>query len=123
MEKMSYYSFVAAVIAVGLAFLLYLAHILSGLRAARMQTAGMPSGTGTLGLVIGPRTATLGRYGSILGWLGFVPDGRVVFHARHRRPVRQHTSSRCLASGISRTDWFERSYQRILGLGVLPWRG
>ena len=73
MEKMSYYSFVAAVIAMGLAFVLYVAYALSGLRAARMQTAGNGWGlrTGTLALVVEPRTATFGRYGSILGWLAF----------------------------------------------------
>jgi len=69
MEKMSYYSFVAAAIAVGLAFVLYLMHVLSGLRAARMQSAGTGTTTGTLGLFMGSRTATFGRYGSILGWL------------------------------------------------------
>lgn len=126
MEKMSYYSFVAAILAVGLAFLLYVAHVLSGLRAARMQTAGMPARTGTLGLVIGPRTAAFGRYGSILGWLGFAfLTAWLVFRTvatGHGPFANMYEFSVAFAWGIlGAYYWFERGYhQRILGLIVLP---
>jgi len=71
MFKMSEYAFVAAILATGLALILYLGYALSGLRAARMQTAGATVRTGVMGFSSGPRTAGLGRYATILGWLGF----------------------------------------------------
>ncbi len=126
MEKMSSYSFVAAVIAVGMAFVLYLAYVLSGLRAARMQTAGMAGGTGMLGLVIGPRTATFGRYGSILGWLGFTfLTAWLVFRTiatGHGPFANMYEFSVAFAwSILGAYCWFERGYQqRTLGLLVLP---
>jgi hypothetical protein len=128
MEKMSYYSFVAAVIATGLAFLLYVGYALSGLRAARMQTAGNGWGlrTGTLGLVVEPRTATFGRYGSILGWLAFgFLSAWLVFRtiaSGHGPFSNMYEFSVAFAWGIlGAYYWFERSYhQRILGLLALP---
>jgi ABC-type transport system involved in cytochrome c biogenesis permease subunit len=128
MEKMSYYSFVAAVIATGLAFLLYVGYALSGLRAARMQTAGNGWGprTGTLGLVVEPRTATFGRYGSILGWLAFgFLSAWLVFRTLatgHGPFANMYEFSVAFAWGIlGAYYWFERSYhQRILGLVALP---
>ena len=126
MEKMSYYSFIAAMLAVGLAFLLYVGHVLSGLRAARMQTAGMPSRTGTLGLVIGPRTAALGHYGTILGWLGFAfLTAWLVFRTiatGHGPFANMYEFSVAFAWGIlGAYYWFERGYhQRILGVIALP---
>jgi len=128
MEKMSYYAFVAAVIAAGLAFLLYAAYALSGLRAARMQAAGNGLGmrTGTLGLVIEPRTATFGRYGSILGWLSFAfLSAWLVFRTLatgHGPFANMYEFSVAFAWGIlGAYYWFERSYhQRILGLLALP---
>jgi cytochrome c-type biogenesis protein CcsB len=128
MEKMSYYSFVAAVIATGLAFLLYVGYALSGLRAARMQTAGNGWGlrTGTLGLVVEPRTAIFGRYGSILGWLAFAfLSAWLVFRTiatGHGPFANMYEFSVAFAWGIlGAYYWFERSYhQRILGLLALP---
>ena len=126
MEKMSYYSFIAAMLAVGLAFLLYVAHVLSGLRAAQMQTAGMPSRSGTLGLVIGPRTAALGHYGTILGWLGFAfLTAWLVFRTiatGHGPFANMYEFSVAFAWGIlGAYYWFERGYhQRILGVIALP---
>jgi len=126
MEKMSYYSFIAAMLAVGLAFLLYVGHVLSGLRAARMQTAGMPSRSGTLGLVIGPRTAALGHYGTILGWLGFAfLTAWLVFRTvatGHGPFANMYEFSVAFAWGIlGAYYWFERGYhQRILGVIALP---
>lgn len=126
MEKMSYYSFVAAVLSVAFALVLYVAHVLSGLRAARVQTAGMQMRSGTLGLVIGPTTATFGRYGSILGWLAFAfLSAWLVFRTvatGHGPFANMYEFSVSFAWGIlGAYYWFERSYhQRILGLIALP---
>ena len=128
MEKMSYYAFVAAAIAAGLALALYVAYALSGLRAARMQTAGNGVGMriGTLGVVIEPRTATFGRYGSILGWLAFAfLSAWLVFRTLatgHGPFANMYEFSVAFAWGIlGAYYWFERSYhQRILGLLALP---
>jgi cytochrome c-type biogenesis protein CcsB len=128
MEKMSYYAFVAALLAAGLALALYVAYALSGLRAARMQTAGNGLGmrTGTLGLVVEPRTATFGRYGSILGWLAFAfLSAWLVFRTLatgHGPFANMYEFSVAFAWGIlGAYYWFERSYhQRILGLLALP---
>lgn len=126
MEKLSSYAFVAAAIALGLACLLYLAHALSGLRMARRQTAGLPVATGTFGLVAGPRPAALGRYGSILGWLGFAfLTAWLVFRALatgHGPFANMHEFAVAFAWGIlGAYYWFERAYrQRVLGLLVLP---
>ena len=126
MEKLSYYSFVAASIALGLACLLYLAYVLSGLRVARMQTADMPVRTGALGLVVGPRPAAVGRYGSILGWLGFAfltawLVSRTLATG-HGPFANMHEFAVAFAWGIlGAYYWFERSYhQRVLGLLALP---
>ncbi|HEX5590215.1 MAG TPA: c-type cytochrome biogenesis protein CcsB [Candidatus Limnocylindrales bacterium] len=127
MEKMSYYSFVAAAIAIALALVLYVAYAVSGLRAARMQTAGMAGMRGgAIGLVVGPRTATFGRYGSILGWLAFVfLSAWLVFRTLatgHGPFANMYEFSVAFAWGIlGAYYWFERSYhQRILGLIALP---
>jgi cytochrome c-type biogenesis protein CcsB len=126
MEKLSSYAFVAAAIALGLASLLYLAHAMSGLRMARQQTAGLPVATGTFGLVAGPRPAALGRYGSILGWLGFAfLTAWLVFRALatgHGPFANMHEFAVAFAWGIlGAYYWFERAYgQRVLGLLVLP---
>jgi ABC-type transport system involved in cytochrome c biogenesis permease subunit len=126
MEKLSYYSFVAASIALGLACLLYLAYVLSGLRVARMQTVDMPGRTGALGLVVGPRHAAFGRYGSILGWLGFAfltawLVSRTLATG-HGPFANMHEFAVAFAWGIlGAYYWFERSYhQRVLGLLALP---
>jgi cytochrome c-type biogenesis protein CcsB len=126
MEKLSYYAFVAAVIAMGLACLLYLAHALSGLRMSRMQTAGRPVRTGTFGLVAGPRPAAPGRYGSILGWLGFAfLTAWLVFRTLatgHGPFANMHEFAVAFAWGILGAYYYvERAYgQRVLGLLVLP---
>ena len=80
-----------------------------------------PSGTGTLGLVIGPQTATFGRYGSILGWLGFAfLTAWLVFRTvatGHGPFSNMYEFSVAFAWGIlGAYYWFERSYhQRVLG--------
>ena len=69
MEKLSGYMFIAAMLSTGLATIFYLMYAVSGLRAARMQTAGMTMTTGSVGITSGPRTAAIGRYATMLGWL------------------------------------------------------
>lgn len=127
MEKMSYYSLVAGILSVGLAMILYVAYVASGLRASRLQTAGGPARTGGgLGLVVGNQTASMGRYGTILGWLAFVfLTAWLVFRTvatGHGPFANMHEFSVAFAWGIlGAYYWFERSYgQRILGLIALP---
>jgi len=126
MEKLSSYAFVAAAIALGLASLLYLAHAMSGLRMTRRLPAGLPVATGTFGLVAGPRPAALGRYGSILGWLGFAfLTAWLVFRTLatgHGPFANMHEFAVAFAWGILGAYYYvERAYcQRVLGLLVLP---
>ena len=126
MYKMSEYAFVAAILATGLALLLYLAYALSGLRAARMQTAGATVRTGVVGFSAGPRTAALGRYATILGWLGFAfLTGWIVFRTfatGHGPFANMYEFSVSFAWGILGVYyWFEHRYhQRMLGLFALP---
>ena len=72
MYKLSEYAFVAGLLSTTLALLAYVAYALSGIRAARMQTAtagGVQAGGGLLSLSVGPRTASIGRYAAIMAWL------------------------------------------------------
>ena len=50
MAKMSDYALIASILMTSLAIVLYLAYAVSGLRAARMQTAGLPASSGRPGL-------------------------------------------------------------------------
>ncbi len=126
MAKMSEYAFVAAILATGLATLLYLMYALSGLRAARMQTAGGPANHGVLGFVSGPRTAAIGRYATIVGWLAvFAMAASLVFRTiatGHGPFANMYEFSMAFAFGVLATYmWFERRYhQRILALVALP---
>jgi len=126
MFKMSEYAFVAAILATGLALILYLGYALSGLRAARMQTAGATVRTGVMGFSSGPRTAGLGRYATILGWLGFAfLTAWVVFRTLatgHGPFANMYEFSVAFAWGIlAAYVWFEHRYhQRLLALVALP---
>lgn len=126
MFKLSEYAFVAAAIAAVLALVLYAVYALSGLRAARMQTAGGTLRTANLGFLIGPRTSEIGRYATILGWLATVfLAGWMVFRALatgHGPFANMYEFSLAFAWGIlAAYFWFERRYQqRLLGLVVLP---
>ena len=126
MYKMSEYAFVAAILATGLALILYVAYVLSGLRAARLQTAGAGVHTSLWGFTAGPRTAAIGRYGTILGWLGFAfLGGWLVFRTiatGHGPFANMYEFSVSFAWGIlGAYYWFERRYhQRMLGLFALP---
>jgi cytochrome c-type biogenesis protein CcsB len=126
MEKMSNYAFVAAFLAVGLSTLTYLVYALSGLRAARMQTAGAQVRTQSLGFIAGPRTAAMGRYASMLAWLAtFALGASMVFRAfatGHGPFSNMYEFSMAFAFGILGAYlWAERRYhQRILALVALP---
>jgi cytochrome c-type biogenesis protein CcsB len=126
MGKMSDYAFVAAMLSTGLAILAYLFYAISGLRAARMQTAGMSVSGGTMGFVSGPRTAAIGRYATILGWLAvFTLLASLVFRTiatGHGPFANMYEFSMAFSFGILVAYmWFERRYhQRILALVALP---
>ena len=125
MAKMSEYAFVAAMLATGLAFVLYVMYAVSGLRAARMQTAGGPGG-GTVGLSSGPRTAVIGRYATIFGWLATLALlASLIFRTiatGHGPFANMYEFSMAFAFGILATYmWFEHKYhQRMLALVALP---
>jgi ABC-type transport system involved in cytochrome c biogenesis permease subunit len=126
MEKLSGYAFVAAMLSTGLATLSYLLYALSGLRAARMQTAGLSVSTGAMSLISGPRTAAIGRYATMLGWLGVT----ALFFGLLFRTIKtghgpfanMYEFSLAFAFGVLVAYmWFERRYhQRILALVALP---
>lgn len=126
MYKMSEYSFVAGALALVLALLCYVAYTLSGLRAARMQTAGATVRTGTLGFVSGPGTASIGKYASILGWLGMAAlTAFLTFRTiatGHGPFANMYEFSVAFAWGIvTAYMWFEQRYhQRILALVAFP---
>jgi cytochrome c-type biogenesis protein CcsB len=126
MEKMSGYAFVAALIGTALATLFYLLYAMSGLRAARMQTAGMSTTTGVLSFISGPRTAAIGRYATMLGWLATVAllAGLVfrAFATGHGPFANMYEFSLAFAFGVMVTYmWFEHRYhQRILALVAMP---
>ena len=125
MAKMSEYAFVAAMLSTGLATIFYFMYAVSGLRAARMQTAGATMTTG-LSLVSGPRTAAIGRYATMLGWLAtFAMLASLVFRAiatGHGPFANMYEFSMAFAFGIlAASMWFERRYhQRILALIAFP---
>jgi ABC-type transport system involved in cytochrome c biogenesis permease subunit len=125
MAKMSEYAFVAAMLATGLAIVLYAMYAISGLRAARMQTAGAPGG-GTVGLSSGPRTAAIGRYATIFTWLATLALlASLTFRTiatGHGPFANMYEFSMAFAFGVLATYiWFEHKYhQRMLALVALP---
>jgi ABC-type transport system involved in cytochrome c biogenesis permease subunit len=126
MEKMAVYALEAGIAMTVLAFILYVAYAVSGVRAARLAAAGVPMSTGRVGLVSGPRTASIGHYATILGWLGFLLLGAsLVFRTLatgHGPFSNMYEFSIAFAWGILGVYlWFEHKYhQRILGLVALP---
>jgi cytochrome c-type biogenesis protein CcsB len=126
MGKLSEYAFVASMLATGLAFLMYLVYAFSGLRAARMQTAGLSVATGAVGLVSGPRTAAMGKYATILTWLAtlalLVSLALRAVVTGHGPFANMYEFSMAFAFGVLVTYlYFERRYhQRILALVALP---
>jgi cytochrome c-type biogenesis protein CcsB len=126
MSKMSEYAFVAALLSTGLALLTYLAYAFSGVRAARMQTAGAPARAGGIGLMVGMRTAAIGKYATILSWLSLVfLSAMLVFRTiatGHGPFANMYEFSVAFSWGILALHvWFERRYhQRLVGLLTLP---
>ena len=126
MAKLSEYMFVASIFMTGLALVLYLSYAISGLRAARMQTAGGPGTSGSIGVVSGPRTAAIGRYATLLTWLATLTLlASLVFRAivtGHGPFANMYEFSMAFAFGILVTYlYFEHKYhQRILALIALP---
>jgi cytochrome c-type biogenesis protein CcsB len=133
MYKMSEYAFVAALLSIGLGILTYLAYALSGIRAARMQTQTAGGGaavgstsSGLLSFSNGPRTASIGRYASIMSWLSLMfLTAMLVFRTiatGHGPFANMYEFSVAFAWGIVLTHlWFERRYhQRLMGLIALP---
>ncbi|HYO44321.1 MAG TPA: c-type cytochrome biogenesis protein CcsB [Candidatus Limnocylindrales bacterium] len=126
MEKMSGYAFVAAILMTALAMVCYYLYAISGLRASRVQTAGGPTSAGPLGIVSGPRTAAIGRYASVLGWLAVAALlASLVFRTiatGHGPFANMYEFSVAFAFGIlGAYMWFEHKYhQRVLALIVFP---
>jgi ABC-type transport system involved in cytochrome c biogenesis permease subunit len=125
MAKLSEYAFVASMLATTLAIVLYLMYAVSGLRAARLQTAGGPGG-GTVSMTSGPRTAVIGRYATIFGWLATLALlASLIFRTiatQHGPFANMYEFSMAFAFGILATYmWFEHKYhQRMLALVALP---
>jgi ABC-type transport system involved in cytochrome c biogenesis permease subunit len=125
MAKLSEYAFVASMLATGLALVLYLMYAVSGLRAARMQTAGGPGGS-TVSMTSGPRTAVIGRYATIFGWLATLTLlASLIFRTiatQHGPFANMYEFSMAFAFGILAIYmWFEHKYhQRMLALVALP---
>ncbi len=126
MEKMAVYALEAGIMMAILAFGAYVLYTVSGVRAARLAAAGAPLTTSRVGFVSGPRTASIGKYASLLGWLAFILLGAsLVFRAfatGHGPFSNMYEFSIAFAWGILGIYlWFERKYhQRLLGLVVLP---
>ena len=126
MEKMANYTFIAGFMSTALAMLMYIAYALSGLRAARMQTAGAPMRTGAVSFIAGPRTSAIGRYATMLVWLAvFALTASLIFRTiatGHGPFANMYEFSIAFAWGVlGAYAWFERRYhQRILGLFAIP---
>jgi len=126
MDKMAMYAFIGGTLSTFLALIAYVFYAISGVRAARMATAGAPMTTGRVGFVSGPRTASIGHYATLLGWLGFALIGAsLVFRAiatGHGPFSNMYEFSIAFAWGIlGAYYWFEHKYhQRMLGLLALP---
>ncbi|MHB8891712.1 MAG: c-type cytochrome biogenesis protein CcsB [Candidatus Limnocylindrales bacterium] len=126
MEKLSGYAFVAAMLSTGLATFFYLMYAVSGLRAARMATAGMPVTRGAMGYISGPRTAAIGRYATMLAWVATLALlAALVFRTiatGHGPFANMYEFSMAFAFGILIAYmYFEHRYhQRILALVSLP---
>ena len=126
MGKMAEYAFLAGTLSTFLALIAYVFYAISGVRAARMATAGVSMTTGRVGFVSGPRTASIGHYATLLGWLGFALIGAsLVFRSvatGHGPFSNMYEFSIAFAWGIlGAYYWFEHKYhQRILGILALP---
>ena len=126
MEKLSWYFVIASILWTVMATVLYLGYALSGLRATRMRTAGMETTTPAVGFMTGPRTAGIGSYATIVGWLAVVTlFFALVFRAiatGHGPFQNMYEFSLAFALGVLVSYmYFERKYhQRVLALIAMP---
>ncbi len=126
MFKLSEYTFIAAILVTGLAFLVYVGYVLSGIRAARLASAGGPLTTTSVSWSSGPRATSLARYGTLLGWLGLalltISLVLRTIVTGHGPFSNMYEFSAAFSWGILVAYyWFERKYhQRVLALLVLP---
>ena len=126
MEKLSWYAVIASILWTAGATILYAAYALSGLRAARVRTAGMETTTTAVGFVSGPRTAAIGSYATIVGWLAAITlFAALVFRAiatGHGPFQNMYEFSLAFALGVLVSYmYFERKYhQRVLALIAFP---
>ena len=126
MGKLAEYAFVAGTLSTFLALVGYVLYALSGVRAARLAAAGVPMTTGSVSFTSGPRTASIGHYASLLGWLSLLAiAASLVFRTiatGHGPFSNMYEFSIAFAFGIlGAYYWFERKYhQRVLGLLALP---
>jgi len=131
MFKMSEYSFVAGLLSVGLALLLYILAFAS-VRVARRRTAlagagaGGAAGTGGSVTVLTAGPNNLAAYGTLVAWLAFAfISASLVFRTiavGHGPFANMYEFSIAFAWGILGAFlYFERRYrQRVLGLIALP---
>jgi cytochrome c-type biogenesis protein CcsB len=127
MEKMSYYSFVAGLMAVGLAIGCYaLGFLIARLGARRTSFAAAGAGGGTV-IVGGSRTpAVLATYGTLIAWLAFAfLTAWVVFRTiatGHGPFANQYEFAVSFGWGVVGVYlFFERRYHlRTIGLIALP---
>jgi ABC-type transport system involved in cytochrome c biogenesis permease subunit len=126
MAKMSDYSLVASILMTIFSLVLYIAYAVSGIRAARLQTAGGMGAARTVGLTSGPGTAEIGKYATIVAWLATICLGAsLVFRTiatGHGPFANMYEFSMAFAFGVLVSYlWFERKYhQRVLALVALP---
>ncbi len=132
MLKMSEYSFVAGMLATGLALICYVIAFAS-VRFARARTAmapagGPPAGAGSGSVTVVTRggSSSLGTYGTLIAWLAFAfVSASLVFRTiatGHGPFANMYEFSIAFAWGILLAYvYFERRYhQRVLGLIALP---
>ncbi|HEX9044324.1 MAG TPA: c-type cytochrome biogenesis protein CcsB [Candidatus Limnocylindrales bacterium] len=133
MFKMSEYSFVAGLLATGLALIVYLLAFAS-LRLARSRTAYAGAGGPALGnaamptvtVTSGTTRGGLGTYATIITWLAFVfLTAALIFraiHTGHGPFANMYEFSIAFAWGtLGGYLYFERKYrQRVLALVALP---
>jgi len=129
MFKMSEYSFVAGLLAAGLALICYVMAVLVarlGARRTVLASAGGPSMPGTLVLGDPTSAAGLATYGTLIGWLSFVfLTACLIFRTiavGHGPFSNMYEFSVAFAWGvIGCYVFFERRYHlRTLGLVALP---
>lgn len=132
MFKMSEYSFIAGMLATGLALITYVLAFLS-VRLARTRSVGLVTasgpavGGGTLGVTVTRAPAGgLGLYGTLITWLAFsFVAASLIFraiHTGHGPFSNMYEFSVAFAFGtLGAHLYFERKYrQRVLALVALP---